>query len=51
MIGYDRNAAAEVLFPEAFDLLKRGIEVITGMDNDEQRLALLEFASERIVGA
>jgi hypothetical protein len=51
VIGHDRNAPTRVLVPEDFDLFDRGVKIIAGMDNDEQRLVLLEFACEQIIGA
>jgi hypothetical protein len=51
VIGHDRNATTRVPGPEEFDLFDSGGKIIAGMDNDKQRLLLLEFAREQIIGA
>jgi hypothetical protein len=50
VIGHDRNAAIRVRVPEEFDLFERSVKIIAGY-NDKQRLVLLEFAREQIIGA
>jgi hypothetical protein len=51
VIGHDRNATTRVQFPEELDLFDYGGKIIAGMDNDKQRLLLLEIAREQIIGA
>jgi hypothetical protein len=37
--------------PAEFDLFERGVKIIAGMDDDKQRLVLLEFGREKIIDA
>jgi hypothetical protein len=49
MIGHDGNAAVRMAIPEEFDLLDDGVEVVAGVDNEEQQMAALNFATEQII--
>ena len=51
MIGNDGNAATRALIPAECDLFERGVKIVAAMDDDIQRLVLLEFGREKIIDA
>ena len=46
MIGHDGNAPIRMAIPEEFDLLDGDVKVVAGVDNEEQQMAALNFATE-----
>jgi hypothetical protein len=50
VVGHDRNAGLWMTLPQELDLFDHGVDIISGMNNENQYVLRLEFAERQIVG-